>query len=540
MEYDVLLSIIFYLCGCFYMIYSAVIIASYAKSNVNWLFVSMVSALAIWAFAHSISNSASTAEVSAYWRAFSALGWGTCNSFLLHFILVLTKVENRFNKRRMMAVIYLPALINIIFFGPYGLFVEKHYQMVQTEFGWVSVPPMYPARIWLNLYYIIFSIVSVLLLAYWWKKIESDTTEKQEARRFSLSVVLFFLIEAVVDMLPDIMGKKSFPQLTVIFLVVPTIMLFTVLKKSGLIEKYRKTFRLQGPSDNVTDDRSRLFKTVTVIFEVGCALTFLLGYFVMKRDLAQELILAAALLCTGLIARLIPLITKSHKIQNSIFLTISMSGILYLVCREAETGAVTVWAIYILFLILNIILDSAFNAYFFAALSLIIQVALWIVHPETVVIINGHQYLLRILIIVLSFLSVRFLMDEYASKVKDYIRFAREREVLEKISSGFISVNSENIQRKIDEMFETIVEILEFSYAYLIELGKNEEAAILNMYVKDVERETFPYYPGMKFHTADLPMFKSLDQNASIMYMDATNIPLMKLESKKIISCQEE
>lgn len=243
MEYDVLLSIIFYLCGCFYMIYSAVIIASYAKSNVNWLFVSMVSALAIWAFAHSISNSASTAEVSAYWRAFSALGWGTCNSFLLHFILVLTKVENRFNKRKMMAVIYLPALINIIFFGPYGLFVEKHYQMVQTEFGWVSVPPMYPARIWLNLYYIIFSIVSVLLLAYWWKKIESDTPEKQEARRFSLSVVLFFLIEAVVDMLPDIMGKKSFPQLTVIFLVVPTIMLFTVLKKSGLIEKYRKTFR---------------------------------------------------------------------------------------------------------------------------------------------------------------------------------------------------------------------------------------------------------------------------------------------------------
>jgi diguanylate cyclase (GGDEF)-like protein len=535
MRYDVILSIIFYICGCFYMIFSATIIANYIKSNINWLFVLLVSTLAIWSFSHSISNSASTAEVSSFWRSFSALGWGSFNSFLLHFILVLTKTERRFNKRGMLVVLYLPALINILLFGPYGCLVEKQYQMVQTEFGWVNMSPMFAAKIWLNSYYVIFSVVSILLLVNWWRRIESHTHEKRQARNFIISIVFFFLIVAVIDILPEILGNKTFPQLTVVLLLAPTIMLFSVLKKSGLIRKYKKTFRLQEPSEDLTDDRSRLFKTATIVFEAGSALSFLVGYFSMKHDLGREIFLAASLLLMGIAVRAIPFMTKKKTVQDTIFLAISTLGLLYFYVSNRATGALTIWAVYIVFLLFTVILDSAIHAYSFMVLSVIVQIVFWLVHPEVSVVIDGSEYLTRIILIVLSFIIVRYLTNEYASKIKGFQRLAKEQETLEKISSSFISINRENVHEKIDEMMETAVEILEFSHAFLIGISDEyEDATILNMYVKNEEREPFPYYPGIKFRTADLPLFQSLiAQNMPIICEDTSNISFEDVGNQK-------
>ena len=151
---------------------------------------------------------------------------------------------------------------------------------------------------------------------------------------------------AVIDTLPDILGKKSFPPLGIVLLIVPIIILFVVLKKSGLIKNTEKCSGCRITRD-LTDDRSRLFKTVKVIFEIGAAVTFLVGYFGMKGDFGQELILAAFLLFMGVIIRSIPVMTKSIR-SRTLSLTISTLGILYLVI-ETLKGATTIWAIYVLF-----------------------------------------------------------------------------------------------------------------------------------------------------------------------------------------------
>lgn len=167
MKHEVIISIIFYICACFYMVFGAAKVAK--RSGIHNLFLFLTSSLATWAFSYSISNSAPTAEASAFWRSFSAFGWGVYNSFLLHFILVLTEFDSRFNKRNTLVLLYLPALINIILFGPFGCLVEKHYQMVLTDFGWVSITPMYAGKVWLNLYYVVFSIASIILLIRWYR-----------------------------------------------------------------------------------------------------------------------------------------------------------------------------------------------------------------------------------------------------------------------------------------------------------------------------------------------------------------------------------
>ncbi|HHT25432.1 MAG TPA: hypothetical protein GXZ76_07990 [Clostridiaceae bacterium] len=284
MKYSLVLSTILYICGCFYTVFGACIIRANPKSKVNRLFLFLTSLLGIWSFSYSISNSAPTAEVSAFWRSFSVLGWGVFSSVLLHFVLVLTKTESRLSRRNILTLLYLPAVINIILFGPFGYLVEKQYVMVQTDYGWLNMAPMYAAGIWLNSYYIVFSLVTLILLIRWWIKIESGTPAKRYARNFLISITLLFLVEFFIEALPDILEKKTFPKLPVIFLLTPTIMLFSVLRKFGLLtEIHRKTYSLSEIKKNLNADRLRLFPTATTIFLIGGCISFFLGYFGMKK-----------------------------------------------------------------------------------------------------------------------------------------------------------------------------------------------------------------------------------------------------------------
>ena len=526
MKYDLILSIIYYACGCLYLIFAAIVLFPKVKNSITRLFLMLISTLAIWSFSYSISNSAPTAEVSTFCRTFSAFGWGSFSSIFLHFVLLLTKTKRLLSKRTRLIILYLPAIINIILFGPFGCLVEKQYNMVQTDFGWVNMAPMYFGKIWLNAYYTIFSLVSIVLLTYWWKNIGSNISARRELKHFIVSVVVLFFIEAAIDMLPDIFGKKFFPQLPVIFLLVPMIMLFRVLKKTRLIESSKKTNLLQKVSKDLTEDRTRLFKTAASVFTLGGVLSFFMGYFGMKRALEYEFSLAAALILSGIIIGFIPLITRNIKIQNSIFLVVCTLGFFYLMIKDVDTGGLTTWAVYLLFFLFTVILDSKIHAIILTVIGIVTQLLFWKINPQITVIIDINEYITRIFIILLSFYAVQYLTNEYALKIQGYQRFALEQEVLEKISSSFISINTENAHKKIDEMFEMAVEILGFNHAFFIELGTDcKEATVLNMYVDDSKRRSFPCYPGMKFNMENLPLFKSLvEQKTPIMCEDTTNI----------------
>ncbi|MGI6334141.1 MAG: histidine kinase N-terminal 7TM domain-containing protein [Saccharofermentanales bacterium] len=528
MEHSLVLSIMFYICGLFYMSFGSSVMATNAKSNANRLFLLLTSSLATWSFSHSISNSASTAEASAFWRTFSVFGWGIFSSLLLHFILVLTGENRRFKTGTLALILYFPALINIILFGPIGFFFEKQYKMVQTDFGWMNVAPTYAGTIWLNLYYVIFSLASVVLLIRWWRKIEPHTPMKRQARNFVISIMFLFFIETVIEFLPDIFEKRFFPKLAVLFLLIPTIMLFVTLKKFGLLVEKGRTYSFPEIKKDLVGDRLRLFQTVTTIFILGGALSFLIGYFGRKERLENELLFAAVLILVGIFIRFVPIITRNHTVQNAIILAICTLSLLYLMATNVNTGAVTVWSIYILFLLFTVILGNKIHSYAFAILSIVIQIIFWIVRPKISVTIDENTYVARIFLIALSFVVVRYLTVEYASKIGAYRRFAREQEVLEIISSNFISVSRENAKAKIDEMLEMSVEMLEFDRAYLIEFSADyEDAKVLNMYMKDGAAESFPYRPGKQVKTATLPTVKLLlDQKQPIMCEDIESLPI--------------
>lgn len=326
------------------------------------------------------------------------------------------------------------------------------------------------------------------------------------------SIIFLYTVEFFADILPGIVLKTTFPKIVVIILLVPTMALFVALKKFGLlVEGERKVYSILEIRADLGGDRQRLFKTASLIFYVGSTISFLVGYYGMGRDLNSELEIAGTILLLGICLRFVPYLTNSHRAQSTIFLIACSAGMLYFMIRDLDTGGVTIWAIYVLFLLFTVILDSKAHSNAFIIIATAIQIIFWLKRPSISVTINIHEYITRIFIIWISYFAVRYVTAEYASRVKEYKTFAREQEILERISSSLILIDGKNAKEKIDEMLEMALETLGFKHAYILEFDEEYiEATICNTCINDTAGDSFPYKPGMELDESDLQALRPL------------------------------
>lgn len=529
MRYSYALSIVFYVCYFIYMGVGTYATDTNIKSRINRLFVFMMASLGLWAFAFSIMNSASTPEMGAFWGCISVFGWGVIYSILLHFVLILTKVNIPTSKWVMHSIMYAPAVINIILFAPFGILAEKQYRLVESDFGWVNVIPMNPGRIWLMLYYFSFAIASIALLFRWWIKLDRDDPQKPLAGRFILSVLFPFVLGVITDALPDMLGTNSFPQLVIIFMMVPVAVLSPTLRKTGLLLEAKQEVAIDAETGQHTDaDRLRLFKTVASLFTMGSGVSFFIGYFVMERPLPEEHLLAAVILLLGLFIRTIPLITKRHSIQNTMLLMVGIISYVFLMKRNADMGAATIWSVYIVFFIFTIILDSRIHLYIFSGIVIASQIILAIFYPTVIIKVDVNQYMMRVALIFFALFAVYRAASEYGLKLDAHKRFIKEQKVIEAISTNFISITGDNAKEKVDQMLEMAAGILEFDYAYLIGFNDERETAhVFSIYAKDPDNPLLPYRAGTNVSFASIPMAAVLTTRGTPLICEAvTSTPL--------------
>ncbi len=527
MEYDTLLSIILYIGGCFYLFFGISGITSNFKSRTNRLFLYLTLLMSFWSLTLSIAISAPTEESSIFWMSMTVFGRGIFFSLLLHFIILLTKTTTRFKyKRLLISLIYLPPVVNIILFGPFGFFKNEIYQMIPSKFGWIHIMPMGWMNIWLSLFYLTFTLIAVTLVIRWWFKLERGTVLKRHATLFLISVLSLLCFGFGLDILPDFIGTALIPKVSIIFLIFPILLLFVSLKTSGiLLEKDKTVIRYPRSQHDRNRDRLRLFHTTSVLFMVGALASFMIGYFGMKKPIKQELITAAFIFVTSIFLLFLPLITKKYFIQNIIFLLICIGGMVFFMMSQSNKGALTVWSLYIIFLLLTVVLENKHLAIIFTLVCIVLQIILIIFYPKVIVTLDINEYVLRIFIIFLSYLAVRFLTKEYTLKMRGYQRFANEQEALEKLSTKFISVTGENAQTETNEMLRISAEVLDFDYGYLMEFSKDyEDATVINVYSRDDE---IIYTEGTKLKTETFPIAKSLiNSKQSIGCPDTTSISI--------------
>lgn len=291
-------SMAFYICGCFYVLFGIYAMLSNIKGRVNRQFSRLAISLAIWSYAYFISISVPTAEASAFWRSVTVFGWGVFPSLLVHLVLLIAEHKNLLKKRSTFIAIYLPAFINIILFSPFGYLEDASYKLVRTSFSWVNVFGNSIGGIWSSIYHILFTTLALVLLIRWWAGIEPGTILKRKSTYLLVSVLLPYFAGVAMDIMP--FKNPLLPNLEVIYNVIPTMLLFVLLRTSGMLVG-RSRVEVLPPGSGILPEENRFhtFHTASVIFLIGGASSFFTAYFVAGRDLAKELSLGLFVMACG-------------------------------------------------------------------------------------------------------------------------------------------------------------------------------------------------------------------------------------------------
>lgn len=525
-QHDLILSLVFYLCGCAYALIGYYVLVVNAQSGINRLFLLLTSTMAVWSFSFAIANWAKTAEQSAFWRSFAVFGWGVFYSVVFHFVLILTKYKARKKKALLHSLIYLPAIINIILYAPFGIVGADQYQMVKTEFGWINI---YPTNIWdgfFTAYYLVFSLASIVLLLRWYTKIKQDSLLRRHAQILISAIVISFIFGVVTENLPFF--RTRFPPLTILVLLLPVSALYVALRKFGLFLERKSGNQVMLKEGALSSDsRTRLFQMGNFVFAIGALAAFALFFFGRDYSVRESLTYGGVILFCGALIGFAPELSHKEKTQNLIFMIAAAIVIVYLGLLTSNYGGMTSWVLFVFYLLFSIILGDRSHTVVFIIVAILMELRLWFFVPSTEIEISQNIYLERIAVMLLIYYIIRYLSGEYHSRLRGYERFAKEQRLLERISNSFVSANKENVGQKVDEMLAMSAEILAFNHAYLCELEENYDALILNTCLRDEKEGSFPYRPRMELPRSFFPVMDELmSKKEPVICEDITSVSL--------------
>ena len=103
------------------------------NSTLSQLFVLLCLAMAVWSMSYAISASAETIFVARRWHRVAVWGHGTVYSLFLHFIIILTKNNRVFKHKIVYGLIYIPSLLNLLFYSIKTPWVTYEYNLKQLQ-----------------------------------------------------------------------------------------------------------------------------------------------------------------------------------------------------------------------------------------------------------------------------------------------------------------------------------------------------------------------------------------------------------------------
>lgn len=164
------------------------------RNKPNILFFALTVALGIWALGMSMAVCARDMDTALFWRRFSAIGWGSFFSILLHFSLVFTGYDSLLCKKWSCWLLYLPTLAIFLVFTYFPKLNPGQYNLISSRWGWINVAVNNFWDIFHVAHYALYSLTSFYLIGRWGKHSRTPRAKK-------LSLIIqssFFLLSSSV------------------------------------------------------------------------------------------------------------------------------------------------------------------------------------------------------------------------------------------------------------------------------------------------------------------------------------------------------
>ncbi len=425
------------------------------KRKTNIVFFFICASMSIWSLGFAMSMQARQVGYSIFWNRLAALGWGTLYSLLLHFFLLITQEDSRLKTRWHYVLLYLPAFFTVYMFSiaPGSFSNNGSYEL--TKYGWLSITEINFASLFFKAYYIAYTLIG-LFLVWKWGKASEAASDKKKAFIILLSFAFTLIGGTIVDQLLPLF--YPIPQLGPIFVLVPTLAIYYTIKQYGLMVPE------SNENSNLIFNRStriKLYHYVAFIFILGALMNFFHKFVIHQQSILLAFSISLLVAGIGLAVLWIQHSPLKEDKKDTVSLSILAASIFLITLSAADTSTTTIWAFPFVLIIFSLAFNTRLNLYVIAVSMILTQLVAWRQMPRINIPITGHEYLQRILIIILVFLMAKFVNDIYRIRWQENLQQLKVQKLISCISTDLISVTHVNLNERINEMLPNLGAILD-------------------------------------------------------------------------------
>lgn len=507
------------------------IIALNPKAIINGFFLLICISLGIWSFGFAMANLSQSIETATLWRRFSAVGWTSIFSFMLHFLLLITSKRNDGNLVKYRLLIYIPAIINMYIFAFSTSMANVQYNLLKINYGWTNVAVNNGWDYFYYFYYSFYMIVSLVIVLKWTKTIKEKAKIRQ-AKIIFFSILASGIFASLTDIALNSLSSKALPQLAPLFVLIPVWSMYHAARHYDLIcfeKKYKK-------ETIVTEkEKQKIFNNISMAFIISGIFSFVIAYssFMYNTNIDLKLGIREGffLILTGtgiFIIQKIP----NDSLKEAVTIFILVASIPLITFRFLSFSSITVWAFPIIIIIASLVFSKKTLLISTAVVSIITQLIIWTIHSQQTVVVDATDYIYRIIILT-TVLAVSFYVNKmYVAKMEENNYRIRFQEMNARISSDFITINKENRDNKINQLLSEIGEFFNADRTYLFLINHEEDTMTyshewcnhgINPEVNTIENiplATFPWW------------IQELQTNKMVNIGDTKNMPKSAAEEQ--------
>ncbi|MBC3796142.1 EAL domain-containing protein [Acetobacterium tundrae] len=509
-------SLIFYFSFMAYLYFGFYILKNDDVPMRKWIFFALCITLSIWAFGFSMANSAPDYDTALFWRRFSALGWGSMYSFLLHFILILTNRTKWLRKKWLTILIYLPMLINIIAFSLYNPIATNQYNLHYSPYGWINQSINNSWDLFFNVYYITYTLFSIGLIIIWGLK--SDKKGRMSALLLFLTISIALILGSATDILLNTYITSTAPQMAPVIILIPIGAIFYSIRHYDLM-KPDITISATSEGEILNNvNYTQIYKFLSFFYLIGGGLDFAASYFIFHVNFGSTLLFSAFLCSLGL-----ALIGLNHspiqaKNKDLIMVYILALTVPILAFKYINYTFITIWAAPVIFIILLIPFRNGPYLRIFGTIILSTMALVSIKIPSITIHMDMLDHLMHFLLVFL-FLAMAFYVNRiFLQRLEENERQVRFQKMVSQISSDLITSNQLNYQEKVQNLLKLCGKQYQVDRSYLC------------LFSADMKTISYAYEwcnDGIEpsvgkvetIHTSAVPWFVSQISNNSNLYI---------------------
>lgn len=453
-------TFIFYLTFVFYASFAVYILLMNIHSSRNRTFFFICLTMSVWTYTIILMNLYKDYNTTLMLRRIGTIGWGTMYSFLLHFCIIMTERRHILKNKLAYGAVYLPALINLYVFALSPSIAPKQYDLIWTGTSWINAHIENFLYWYFNIYYLSFSLISIVLILTWGIKTK-DYKKKQQSKIILISFIVALGVGTVTDIVLQKFYLDQVPQIGPILIIIPILAVLYSIKKYELMKK--PDINKEAEEGSILSDERRIkfyhyLGLTFIILSIGNWVQILFN----PEIFDTVVFFSTTLLLIGNILIVIPSLTISQDYQDNIMSIIVAISIPIIMMRFINLDASNmVWPIPLLFLSISSIFNKRRLFWMVAASTLITHAFIVVRAPEITLVIGPSNYLSRTIIYLIGSIGAYAISNIYLKRLGENEEKAKMQQMISNISRNFITLNNKNINLKVVDMIEDIGSYLE-------------------------------------------------------------------------------